>query len=272
MKNLLQNKEFQLNEILFQGRNKDYGAYAIRSDADRLMTKALFAGVALFAAVAITPFVINSFKGPVTIVEPPLGPIVLHEIPDQPQKKPEIVKVQPQAPKTPVNTYDSRTAVPTRGAKEPVSKPPVDASNAVPGTENVVGEPPVTTFTPPPAVFTGPPVEKVIPKVVVDNTPKKTVDIEAKFNGGINAFRDKVAQSFDTGSFDGTGDLMKTTVSFIVEMDGSISNVKASGPDATFNREAERTVKNIKGKWTPAKLKGENVRSYFNFPISMQFE
>ena len=39
-----------------------------------------------------------------------------------------------------------------------------------------------------------------------------------------------------------------------------------------FNKEAEKTIKGIKGKWNPAKFQGENVRSYFRFPISMQFE
>ena len=34
----------------------------------------------------------------------------------------------------------------------------------------------------------------------------------------------------------------------------------------------KRKVRKINGKWTPAKLKGENVRSYFKFPISMMFE
>ena len=71
---------------------------------------------------------------------------------------------------------------------------------------------------------------------------------------------------------DGTGEVAKTTIIFIVEKDGTISEVKATGPNADFNREAIKTIKSVKGKWVPAKLNGENVRSYFKFPISMQFE
>jgi protein TonB len=47
---------------------------------------------------------------------------------------------------------------------------------------------------------------------------------------------------------------------------------KQAGANADFNKEAEKVIKNIKGKWNPAKLGGQNVRSYFKFPISMQFE
>jgi protein TonB len=51
--------------------------------------------------------------------------------------------------------------------------------------------------------------------------------------------------------------------------------VKANGTNADFNNEAIRTIKSIsnKGKWIPAKnKKGEFVRSYFKFPISMKFD
>jgi len=68
---------------------------------------------------------------------------------------------------------------------------------------------------------------------------------------------------------------MRTTITFIVEIDGTISGIKANGTDADFNSEAIRTVKAIsaKGKWIPGKnKKGESVRSYFRFPISMKFE
>ncbi len=104
----------------------------------------------------------------------------------------------------------------------------------------------------------------------MDNSPASVVDVEANFAAGINAFRNKVVQNFDTDSFDGSGDLLKTTVTFIVEKDGTISAIKAVGEDNKFNREAESTIKNIKGKWNPAKLNGQNVRSYFRIIFKSQ--
>lgn len=270
MKNLLQNQEFPLDEILFQGRNKDYGAYVIRNESGNTMFKAMFVGVAFFATIAITPLIINSFRATKTIEAPPKVEIELINVIDPPIKKPEIVKTTTPVAPPKVNTYDSQVATPKRDANESVTKDPPKDSDAVLGTENIVGLPP-TKITKPPVINVVVPPE--IKKPVIEDTRiPKNVDVEASFNGGINAFRSKVVQNFDTGSFEGSGDLMKTTITFIVEKDGTISGVKANGPNSAFNKEAEATIKNIKGKWFPAKLGGNNVRSYFNFPISMQFE
>ncbi len=62
MKQHNQNQEFRFNEVLFEHRNKEYGAYVLRNESDRILTKALFIGASLMAAVSITPFVISAFK------------------------------------------------------------------------------------------------------------------------------------------------------------------------------------------------------------------
>lgn len=271
MKNLLQNKEFQLDEILFENRNKNYGAYVLRTEADRILTKSMFIGIGVFAMIAITPLMINVFNAtdaPIPKELPP--PYEITYVNDPPE-----VPVTPVAPPAvaPINTLDSRVPTPTRGAKiEKVMPKQTDYDKAVIGTKDIVGEPPIITNVPPVinvAPTTGPPI--TAPKTV-DNSPKVTVDVQADFMGGINVFRNKVINQFDTSVMDGTGEVAKTTVVLIVEKDGTISEVKATGPDATFNREAIKTIKSVKGKWVPAKLNGENVRSYFKFPISMQFE
>ena len=271
MQNLLQNQDTKFTEILFQGRNKDYGAYVIRTEYGNTMMKAMFAGVAFFAAIAISPLVINSFKAPVekpNTIGQSHGFTQIDEIPDTP---PQVVK--PIVPVKPVeNTVKLEIPTPTRNAvKETPATKLSDTENAKIGTENIVGTPPVVNYTPP-VVNTPVQVPVVDTPKPVDNSPKTTVDVSADFMGGINAFRSKVVNNFDTSIMEGTGDVVKTTVVFIVEKDGTISDVKASGPNATFNKEAEKTIRTVKGKWIPAKLNGENVRSYFKFPISMQFE
>ena len=271
MKNLLQNKEFQLDEILFENRNKNYGAYVLRTEADRILTKSMFIGIGVFAMIAITPLMINVFNAtdaPIPKELPP--PYEITYVNDPPE-----VPVTPVAPPAvaPINTLDSRVPTPTRGAKiEKIMPKQTDYDKAVIGTKDIVGDLPIITNVPPAitvAPTTGPPI--TAPKTV-DNSPKVTVDVQADFMGGINVFRNKVINQFDTSVMDGSGEMAKTTVVFIVEKDGTISEVKATGPDATFNREAIKTIKSVKGKWVPAKLNGENVRSYFKFPISMQFE
>ncbi len=273
MKHLLQNKDFPLDEILFNGRNKKYGAYVIRNESGTILLKALFIGLAFCATIAVTPFVINAFK-PSDIVQIPVGiEHILKPIDEIPEKTPEIVKPIAVPPKVIENTVKIEIPNPTRNAKiETPATSKTDIETARIGTENTVEIPPTTDFSPP--IVENTPVkipQEIIPKKV-NNNPVEKVDVEANFNGGINAFRSKVVNNFDTGNFEGTGGLMKTTITFIVEKDGSISNITAIGNNVQFNKEAEKTIKSVKGKWIPAQLNGENVRSYFRFPISMQFE
>ena len=47
---------------------------------------------------------------------------------------------------------------------------------------------------------------------------------------------------------------IKATVTFIVERDGSITDIKVQGGNSDFNQEAIRTVKSVKTKWKPARL------------------
>lgn len=271
MKNLLQNKEFQLDEILFENRNKNYGAYVLRNEADRILTKSMFIGIGVFAMIALTPLMINVFNAAdAPIVKDLPAPYEITYVNDPP----EVAPVTPVAPPTvvPVNTLDSRVPTPTRDAKiEKVMPKQKDYDNAVVGTTDIVGDPPIITIAPP-IVNVAPTTGPITTPKPVDNTVKTSVDVSANFNGGINAFRNKVVNQFDTSVMDGTSDVVKTTIIFIVEKDGTISEVKATGANADFNREAIKTIKSVKGKWAPAKLNGENVRSYFKFPISMQFE
>jgi protein TonB len=65
---------------------------------------------------------------------------------------------------------------------------------------------------------------------------------------------------------------VSTEITFVVERDGTLTDVKAKGSNSTFNAEAIRAVKSVKNKWTPAKVNGQSVRYRFRFPVKMVFE
>ncbi|WP_415326174.1 energy transducer TonB [Chryseobacterium sp. MMS23-Vi53] len=278
MKHVNQNQEFRFNEVLFEHRNKEYGAYVLRNESDKILTKALFVGVSLLAAISLTPVLINAFKSPEVVdgggyVLPP--PIIIDEYDDTP---PPATVVPPTAASAPVKTFDNTVPTPSRNA--PDTKTEEIPDDAVAGlTNNFKADPaPPNTYVPTtPTIGTGPVINTAPPTVVPKEDPNKIVDsndlgVEASFVGGVDSFRNKVMNNFDGSGFD-SGDVMKTTITFIVEKDGTISGIKANGADADFNSEAVRTIKSIRGKWVPAKNKqGDPVRSYFKFPISMKFD
>ena len=280
MKHLEHNQEFRLNEILFENRNKAYGAYVLRAESDRILTKAFFIGIGLLAAVSIIPVAISAFNKVEVVADegyelPP--PIIIDEIPDTPP--PVVAPPQTVTPPPPsVRQYDSQVATPTRNADESniVTEIPDDA---IAGVKNDFVAPVAPSINVPTTVISGP--GTVVPPRVVPvappSDPNEIVDINelsksADFEGGINAFRNKVMNKFDVSAFE-SQDVVSTKVTFVVETDGTISNIKANGKDASFNAEAIRTIKAVKGKWIPGKnKKGTSVRSYFTFPISMKLE
>lgn len=276
MKNLLLSlRKNDLDEVVFANRNKSYGAYVLRNEYSNQLTKALFLGVAIFASLSSFPLIISAFQTKPEITDlVPIGPIILDnvDIPDRPQSQPNIEVPQ-------VKTVANPEVTPVREIRKdkplPIKK---DFEGAAIGSETKdgpettiavappisVGPPAVTPYQPP--VAPSAPVED--PNVIIDGAK---ADVAADFKGGINAFRQKVAQGFDTSSIDQSG-VVSATITFVVEKDGSISNIKITGANADFNQEAERTVKSIKTKWTPAQLKGKAVRSSFRMPISMRIE
>ncbi|BAP30379.1 uncharacterized protein CHSO_1342 [Chryseobacterium sp. StRB126] len=281
MKHQNQNQEFRFNEVLFEHRNKEYGAYVLRNESDRILTKALFIGVSLMAAVSITPAVISAFRSDeiVSTTTTDNGTRIIKVV-DVQEKDPP-VKITPVKPATAPNTktFDSTVPIPSSTAQDNVKKDPVPDDAVAGFTNHFKGDVvPQNTHVPTtvpvgPVINTQPPViQEVVDKSKIVESGE--LGVEASFNGGIDSFRNKVMKNFDGSGFE-SEEIVKTMVTFIVEMDGTISGVKANGTNADFNNEAIRTVKAIsnKGTWTPAKnKKGEFVRSYFKFPISMKFD
>ncbi|MFN3271891.1 MAG: energy transducer TonB [Cloacibacterium caeni] len=262
-----------LNEVVFEKRNKEYGAYALRNEANVFLKKALFIGVGLFGLLAMTPLVIANLK-PKAIENPVFVDINIKDLnlPEDVVERP-IPRVIP--PKTPVQvkTQSLTPPTPTRDAvKEETINQKVDdaviSTTTTPGVAVTNPNQHVTAGT-----ENGKEIVKETPAKPNPNDIIRDVDVEADFIGGVNAFRTKVLQNFDSSVVENeTGEVVKAVVTFVVERDGTISNIKVSGANTDFNKEAEKTIKRIKGKWNPAKFQGENVRSYFRFPISMQFE
>ncbi|MGI9651571.1 hypothetical protein [Chryseobacterium sp. RLHN22] len=97
------------------------------------------------------------------------------------------------------------------------------------------------------------------------------VEQAPEFPGGIAAFRNKFAENLDISKIEGSG-ILSSELSFVIEKDGAMSELKASGSNEEFNSAAVDAFKSIKEKWKPGKMDGEFVRSIFRMPLKMAFE
>ncbi len=272
------NQQSGLDEIVFENRNKAYGAYDLRTTYRSMLTKAFLLGTILFCVIAITPFVIMKIKQMTAAETTEVNANLIDIIPEEEiiiEEKKEEEPPPPPPPKEEPKIEVIQNVVPEPVKAPKVETPPPPISEQLKTTTGVVAQEGIKApaYAPPPPPPSTGKVKTVEVKPQVSETQVYTeVEQLAEFPGGINAFRSKVANSFDTSVMSGDEGTLKTDITFVVERDGSITDVKASGPNRDFNDEAIRTVKSIKNKWAAAKINGKAVRYRYRLPLTMQFE
>jgi tonB family protein len=286
-------KYTDFEELVFENRNKAYGAYDLRRSYRGLLTKAFLIGVLFFSGMVLLPLLYSKAikteakEGDEIEVEVNLKDLEMPEeeetAPDEPleNKQEEVLQSLDDVAPPSEQVATIANVVPEPVADPPVETPPPtkkDMENRAISTKTQEGAA-ATNNAPPPVqgVEGGRGTQAKIEGATIVDKPVDTkvihtsVDVEADYgNGGLNGFRAKVHENFDTEAVEGEG-VLTTTVKFVVETNGTVSQVKATGSNADFNREAERVVRSIKG-WKPAKKGGVNVRSYYSLPLKMQFQ
>ena len=149
------NENLSLDEIVFENRNKSYGAYDLRSSYWKILTRSFILGTVLFCVVAITPFVIMQIQQMTakekTEVEANLIEILPEEtIIEQPEED-----LPPPPPPPPVEEEQIeiiQNVVPEPKKAPVVETPPPPISQQLETTTGVVAQEGVKTptYTPPP--------------------------------------------------------------------------------------------------------------------------
>ena len=272
------NSNLSLDDIVFENRNKAYGAYDLRTNYRSVLTKAFIFGTILFCVAAFTPFVIMKIKQMNAKETQEVNANLIEIIPEETIIE-EPVEEEPPPPPPPKEEPPQQEVIqnvvpePVKAPKVETPPPPITKQlETTTGLVNVEGVKTPTYTPPPPPPGPSKSTTVEVKPQVSESQVYTEVEQLAEFKGGINAFRSKVQNNFDTSVMSGDEGTVKTEVTFVVERDGSITDVKASGPNKDFNAEAIRTVKSVRDKWTPAKINGQAVRYRYRLPLTLQFE
>ena len=125
-------------------------------------------------------------------------------------------------------------------------------------------------------------VQASIPKVVIEIEDEEleaeveiftVVEQEASFPGGIQKLNEYLAQSIKyPQQAKETGTKGRVMLTFVVERDGSITDIKILRDIGSgCGEEAKRVVKEMP-KWQPAKQRGKAVRQQFVLPVSFNLQ
>ena len=262
-------------DIIFEGKNKEYGAYELRKTYNKRLIKALIGTAIVILLMFIGYFVSNlndGKKAKAVVVQDVQLEDVQEEKKNEPPPPPP-PKVEP--PKVEITKFTPPKIVKDNEVK-PEEKPPEqekleDTKIGLTNQEGVKDE----GITAPPPSDAGKGVVEAPKKDDEDYDKTFTkVEIESEYPGGPAAWLRYLNKNFRYPDDAVNNEIQGTVVvQFIVDKEGNVSDVTAiSGPDqGGLREEAVRVIKKS-GKWTPAVQNGRQVKSYKKQPIVFKLE
>lgn len=255
-------------DLVFEGKNKEYGAYQLRQESPKTTLKAFFFG---FIMIVSGTFLLSSFD------EKPIDEVIITLHPsenidpvypiNEPKKEATQPKKEPEAPaeKVPENRPPVVVATPQADPVIPRNDERPQTNTPIGGVEGGNGTAPATPTSGGNGSGTGEGEGENPNKVVLSTV----LDAQPEFPGGMKKFYAYVGDNFEKQEIDGEESLT-VHVSFVIEKDGSMSDIKVlRNPGYGLDKEAIRVLKSLKTKWKPGVLNGQNVRTQYTLPITV---
>lgn len=265
-------------EMVFEGRNKEYGAYRLRKNAGKRNLYSLItifiAALAIWGGISLVKFVESRTK---TVAQTSVAELSAL---NQPKKKAEVKqqqKVKLEQPEKVVERVKSSVKFTAPVIKKDDEVKPEDelkTQEELMSTKTAIGALDVkgnddangevlklkeAVAQPEPK----PEVEKVFD--VVEQMPS--------FPGGPSALMEWLSNNVKYPVVaQENGVQGRVVVSFVVERDGSITDVKVvRGVDPSLDKEASRVVRAMP-RWIPGKQNGSAVRVKYNVPVAFRLQ
>ncbi len=250
-------------DIVFEGKNKAYGAYDLRKSNTKTTFRALIIGAVLFSVLVAAPLIMSLLPDSSGDDDSIDTKIVTMKLPP---KKEEPKKDLPPPPPPPPKVDQVKFVKPVVAKAEEVTEEPpkiTEIKDKKLGNETIKGDPDAELTVEP--VGNGPAAV-----VEEDNTVYNTAGIEVKpdFPGGIEKFYKFVGNNYQTPEEDGLKG--KVFVSFVVEKDGSLTDIKVIRDIGYGTGKEAIRVLNKCPRWTPGEQNGKKVRVLYSLPITIQ--
>lgn len=272
----LTSKEWR--DLIFEGKNKEFGAYELRAQSDARHNRAMIVVVLVIAAVLALIFVIDKLPKPEadinTEVEQTMMELATEQ--DEPEEEPEqqrVEEVQPEAlPEEILNTMkvteiaivdDSEVTEEIKSQEEIMeSTTALGNTDFDQGTDdiNVVREHKDEII-----------VEEKTP--VNDNQVFTAVEQMPQFPGGEGELMKYLSTHIKYPQMAMENNVQgQVVVQFVVQKDGSIGEVKVvRSKDPDLDKEAVRVVKTLPN-FIPGKMNGQAVNVWYTLPVRFKLQ
>ena len=265
-------------DLVFEGKNKEYGAYVLRRDTGKRNVKALvwvMIGIALIFAIAYANLAIqNAMKQNATIdTDVELSKLAQKKEAKVERKEPVKVEVEQKVVEK-VKSSVKFTAPENKNDDEVKPEDEIQSQDDHSKTNTAIG-----TFD----VKGNDEAEGEVLKakeVVVDEKPKEeetkvfdVVEQMPSFPGGDTELMKFLHDHMKYPAVaEENGIQGRVICTFVVERDGSITDVKViKSVDPSLDKEAIRVLKSMP-KWIPGKQNGSAVRVKYTVPVTFRLQ
>jgi protein TonB len=254
---------FDLDDLIFENRNREYGAFQLRKRYKRVVLAGILMASALACLVVLLPFILRpksdgALSGDIRyipfqmeILDPPIDQLIVPPPPPPPGSEhvQEIVKYVPPVIVDTIMPDEARQVTTDEVlAQTTVDQSAIDGFGA--GDDLSGGQDGVAT-----------------------DDPFFLVEVMPTFRGGdINKFREWVQRrtNYPQAAIDAKIQ-GKVFLTFIIEPDGSVSNVTVvKGVAAIIDDEAVKAIQ-ASPKWSPGLQRGQPVRVRYSMWLNFIF-
>ena len=257
-------------DIIFDGRNKAYGAYDLRKTYNKRLTIAMIGMAAFILLFGVGSLIASNLGKKDKSQDMIVQDVQLEEVKkqEQPEPPPPPPPPKPEPPKVEMAKFTPPKIVKDEEVKEDEKPPEVEKLEETKiGTINQEGLKDEGIVAPPVSDAGKGVVEA--PKKVEEDWDKTftKVEIESDYPGGMSAWQRYLNKNLRYPQEAQDNEIQGSiVVQFIVDKEGNVSEVEAISGPQELRDEAVRVIKKS-GKWTPAVQNGRQVKSYKKQPI-----
>ncbi len=268
-------------DLIFEGKNKEFGAYELRNSSAKRHNLAMLSVVVVIVIGLLLSLLVNSIeRAEETVTAEAEQEMVsvdttqdeeeLEEEPEERFEEPEVEEVLPEEVLNTVKVTEIAIVDDDQVTKEDEVKTQDDLTQ----TETAFGATDFDKGTDDVTV-----VREIRDEVVVEEKkpePEKiftAVEEAPKFPGGDAELYKWLSRNIRYPEMAAQNNIQgRVTVQFVVEKDGSVGEVKVvRGKDPDLDKEAVRVVKALP-KFIPGKMNGQSVRVWYTLPIMFKLQ
>lgn len=262
------------DDIIFQARNRAYGAFELRQQYRPTLTRALWLGVGFFLMGLAAPTIYTQIWPSDSInTNQLMKEVTLTKIVDQPKELPVPPPPVEQVPTVSTVRNLPLVVMPEVDVVEEHLPPTTEQlQHATSGAETVEGTGDIEAIVAPES--SGPTLrEKVLELEAKPEEEFVSVEQQPEFPGGMDALRAFLSNNLKyPRAATSAGVSGRVFISFVVNTDGSLTDLQVlKGIGFGCDEEAIRVMQKMPN-WRPGKQSGRAVRVKYNLPISFTLE